>query len=67
MGNSSCRYVVNAVGKGGETYLTHCKDKQALNKWIGDNQEKIIIDEIRIVDKKRHPIFKWFSNVLSNK
>ena len=27
MGKTSCRYVINALGKGGETYYTHCKDK----------------------------------------
>jgi hypothetical protein len=61
MGNTSFRYVVNAVGKGGETYYTHCQDKQELKNWIVDNQEKLLMNELKIVDKKKHPFLKWFS------
>lgn len=61
MGNSSCRYIVNAVGKGGETYLTHCQDKPALKKWIADHEEKLIMNELKIVDKHKLPFLKWFS------
>lgn len=59
MGNI-CRYVVNAVGKGGETYYTHCKDTQELNNWIEVNREKLLLNELKITDKNKHPIFNWF-------
>jgi hypothetical protein len=65
MGNTSCRYVINAVGKGGETYLTHCQDKKALKKWIGDHEEKLLMHELKIVDKKKPPFLKWISKVMS--
>ncbi|WP_163100359.1 hypothetical protein [Peribacillus alkalitolerans] len=55
------RYIVNAIGKNGETYLTQCQDKQTLKKWISDNKEKLIMDELKIVDKKKHPLLKFFS------
>jgi hypothetical protein len=61
MGNSSCRYVVNAVGKSGETYFANCQDKHQLKKWISDNEEKLILDELKIIDKKKHPLLKLFS------
>ncbi|CAH2715213.1 hypothetical protein BACCIP111895_02397 [Neobacillus rhizosphaerae] len=61
MGNT-CRYVVNALGKGGETYYTLCKDKQELKNWITNNREKIIMDEIMITDKHQSLFSKWFSS-----
>lgn len=61
MGNSSCRYVVNAVGKDGEIYYTHCHDKQELKAWIHNNQDKLLMNKLNIVDKKRHPLLKLFS------
>lgn len=61
MGNTSCRYVVSAVGKGGETYFTHCQNHQDLKKWIADNQEKLLMNELKIVDKKKNPLLKLFS------
>jgi hypothetical protein len=60
MGNT-CRYVVNAVGKGGETYYTHFKNKQELEKWITDYQDELLMNELRIVDKHKHPLLKWFT------
>lgn len=57
MGNA-CRYVVNARGKGGETYYTACKDKQELKSWITTNQEKIIMNELKITDKNQNPLLK---------
>lgn len=60
MGNS-CRYVVNAVGKGGETYYTHFKDKQELKTWLKDHQEKLVMDELKINDKKTHPFLQKFT------
>lgn len=61
MGNISNRYVINAVGKGGQTYLTHCQDKEALKKWIADHEDHLVMHELKIVDKKRHPLLKLFS------
>ncbi|PLR86531.1 hypothetical protein CVD25_03420 [Bacillus canaveralius] len=60
MGNT-CRFVINAVGKGGETYYTHCHDKHELEKWIANHKEKIIMDELKITDKKQNPLLKWVS------
>ena len=59
MGNT-CRYVVNALGKGGETYYTYCKDKHELQKWIHNNREKLIMDELIITDKNQSLFAKWF-------
>jgi hypothetical protein len=59
MGNT-CRYAVNALGKGGETYYTKCKDKQELTKWIANNQEKLLMEELKIVDKYRIPFLNRF-------
>jgi hypothetical protein len=57
MGNA-CRYVVNALGKGGETYYTLCKDKQDLKNWISTNQEKLIMDELMVTDRNENPLLK---------
>ena len=59
MGNT-CRYVVNALGKGGETYYTHCKDKHELQKWIHNNREKLIMDELIVTDKNQSLFTKLF-------
>jgi len=59
MENTS-RYVVNALGKGGETYYTLCKDKQELQTWIHNNREKLVMDELIIKDKKQSLFSKWF-------
>lgn len=61
MKNNSCRYIINASGKGGETYMTHCQDKHELNQWIAERKDKLLMDEIKITDKKKNPFFKWFS------
>jgi hypothetical protein len=68
MGNT-CRYVVNALGKGGETYYTKCKDKQELSNWIKNNQEKLLMNELKIVDKQGIPFLNWFvlGKLLKNK
>ncbi|MFE4352651.1 hypothetical protein [Peribacillus butanolivorans] len=54
------RYVVNATGKGGQTYLTQCQDKDALRKWIADHEDQIIMNELRITDKKKNPWINFF-------
>ncbi|WP_338469588.1 hypothetical protein R4Z10_12255 [Niallia sp. XMNu-256] len=54
-----CRYVVNAVGKGGETYYTQFDDKQELTNWITDRQEKLVMEELKIIDKNRFSLSKW--------
>ncbi|MCQ6274561.1 hypothetical protein JMM81_06190 [Bacillus sp. V3B] len=61
MGKTTCRYVVNAVGKGGQTYLTHCQDKVELKKWLADHENDLVIDEIKITDKKMNPLLKLLS------
>jgi hypothetical protein len=61
MGKTTCRYVVNAVGKGGQTYLTHCQDKTELKQWLEEHKNDLLADEIKIVDKKMHPLLKLFS------
>jgi hypothetical protein len=61
MGNT-CRYVVNAVGKCGETYYTQFNDKKELKNWITDHQEKLVMNELKIVDKEIHPLLKWFNS-----
>ncbi|OMP66287.1 hypothetical protein [Domibacillus epiphyticus] len=59
--NNSSRFVVNAAGKRGETYYTQCQDKKELKKWVEDNKEKLVIDELKIIDNHKHPLIKWFS------
>jgi hypothetical protein len=61
MGNT-CRFVVNAVGKKGETYYTQLNTKKELENWITDHQDKLLMDEVKIVDKKLPPFLKWFLN-----
>lgn len=57
---STRRYVVNALGKGGETYYTLCKDKQELRNWIHNHREKLIMDELIITDKNQSLLSKLF-------
>jgi hypothetical protein len=61
MGNTSCRYIINAVGKSGESYHTYFQDKQELTKWIADNKEKLIMNELKIIDKNKLSFLKWLS------
>ncbi len=61
MGNSNNRYLVQAIGKNGETFLTHCKDKQSLDKWIEEHEENLVMNELKIVDRNRHPLLRFFS------
>jgi uncharacterized cysteine cluster protein YcgN (CxxCxxCC family) len=58
---NTCRYVVNALGKGGETYYTLCKDKQELQNWITTNQEKLIMEELQVTDKNQTLFSKLFN------
>ena len=61
MRKSSCRYVISALGKGGETYYTHCQDKTELTKWISEHQDKLSMDDLKVIDNKKHPLLKWLS------
>lgn len=61
MRKSSCRFIVNAIGKGGQTYLTHCQDKHELKKWIADHKDDLLMSELKIIDRKIHPLLKLFS------
>ncbi|CAM3768251.1 hypothetical protein GCM10009865_07300 [Aeromicrobium ponti] len=58
---NNCRFVVNAIGKCGETYHTQCKDKKELQKWLLENQDKLSQNEIKVTDKKKHPLLKLIS------
>lgn len=60
MGKTTHRYVVNAVGKGGEIYLTHCQNKYELDDWLAKHEDRLIIDELKVFDKKPHPVLKLF-------
>lgn len=55
----NCRYIVNAVGKGGETYYTQFNDKQELTNWITARKEKLVMEELKIIDKNRFSLSKW--------
>lgn len=61
MGKTTCRYVVNALGKGGQTYLTQCHDKHELKSWISQHEHDLVMEELKIIDKKKHPLLKLFS------
>jgi hypothetical protein len=58
---TSNRYVINAVDKGGQTYLTQCQDKNALKKWLADHEDTLIMNELKITDKKRKSFLRLFS------
>jgi hypothetical protein len=60
MGNT-CRFVVNAIGKGGETYYTHCKDKKELKNWISENQHKLSMNDLKISDRSKNPLLRLVS------
>lgn len=60
MGETTRRYMVNAVGKGGQTYLTNFQNKYELQKWLADHKDDLIMDELQVIDKKRHPFLKLF-------
>jgi hypothetical protein len=61
MGKSAHRYIVNAVGKGGQIYLTQCKDKFELNQWLEARKNELVMEELQITDKNKHPLLKLFS------
>ena len=60
MRKSTCRYVINAVGKSGQIYMSHCEDKHTLNKWIAEHQDQLIMSELKITDHKPNFFVKWF-------
>lgn len=60
MEKTTHRYVINAVGKEGETYLTICQNKQELQEWLSDHKNDLIMDKLQVIDKKRHPLLKLF-------
>ncbi len=61
MGKTTYRYLINAEGKGGETYLTHCQDKEELQKWLEVHERDLIMEKLHVIDKKKHPLLKLFS------
>ncbi|MDQ0162906.1 hypothetical protein [Bacillus alveayuensis] len=58
----SCRYVINATGKNGETYLTTCNNKQEVRQWIKAHNSKLNHKELKIIDK--HKKFFWIKSIL---
>jgi hypothetical protein len=54
-----CRYIVNAVGKGGETYYNQFEEKQELTKWISERRDQLVMDELKIIDKNRFSLKRW--------
>ncbi|NMD68767.1 hypothetical protein HHO41_00595 [Bacillus sp. DNRA2] len=56
MRNTNCRFSINAIGKGGETFFTHCQTKQEVQNWIQAHQEKLDPEQIRIVDRRKKPL-----------
>ena len=56
MGNTNCRFTINAIGKGGETYYTYCQTKKEVDHWIKEHQDKILTENIRITDKRKNPL-----------
>lgn len=60
MGNT-CRFIVSAIGKNGEMYYTHCKDKAELKKWLSDHEGQLNMKEVKIMDKKIHPLLRWMN------
>ncbi|MFT4415816.1 hypothetical protein ACLM5H_18310 [Fredinandcohnia humi] len=62
MGNI-CRFVVNAMGKDGETYFTQCKDKEELIKWIKENQHRISVNDLKVIDKVKNPTLRWLTKI----
>ncbi len=61
MRKSSCRYIIQALGKRGETYHSHCKDKEEVRKWIAEHADRISMRDVKVVDNKRHPLLKWIA------
>lgn len=57
MGKATSKYIINAIGKDGETYLTHCQNKQEVTRWITDHQEKLLMNELKI--KKKYSLLNW--------
>jgi len=49
----TCRYVINATGKNGETYFMTCDNKQEVKKWIKENNSKLNPKELKVTDKQK--------------
>lgn len=58
----TCRYVINATGKNGETYLMTCDNKQEVKQWIKANNSKLNLKELKVIDK--HKKLVWIKNLL---
>ncbi|MFD1779567.1 hypothetical protein ACFSFW_12965 [Fredinandcohnia salidurans] len=66
MGKTTNRFVVNAVGKDGEIYLTHCRNKEELKGWLASHEKNLIMDELKVIDKKPNPLLKLFGSQKNN-
>lgn len=49
----SCRYVINARGKNGETYFMTCDSKKEVKKWLEENDSKLNRKELKVIDKHK--------------
>lgn len=52
----SCRFIIHATGKNGETYLTSCRNKWEVKQWVEENQAKLNKKELKVVDKHKKKI-----------
>ena len=58
----TCRFVISATGKNGETYLTTCNNKKEVKQWIKAHNSKLNLKELKIVDK--HKRIFWVKSFL---
>ncbi|PLR89996.1 hypothetical protein [Bacillus sp. T33-2] len=58
MENTRHRYIINGVGKNGETFMACCRNKQDLKKWVAEHEQRLQMDQLKIVDKKKPSLFK---------
>jgi hypothetical protein len=61
-----CRYIVNAVGKNGETYITSCDNKTELQQWIKQNEDKLNKKKLTIKDNYKQLTFIKIAIILAS-
>jgi hypothetical protein len=52
----TCRFIIHATGKNGETYLATCQNKWEVKQWIAANHSKVNKKELKIIDKQKKQI-----------
>ena len=60
---SVCRFVINAMGKDGEIFYTHCNDMEELKKWIHEHHHKISVNDLKVIDKVKNPTQRWLTKI----